>query len=163
MALLVALGLLVLALPAFCAPPRPTLVQVLKSERVLRVYAGDQVLASYPVALGGQPLGHKTRQGDRRTPEGRYMLDYRNPRSAYFLSIHVSYPDRADREQARRRGVDPGGDIMIHGQPNNAAFRQYLQLRPGLDWTDGCIALSDADMQALWDLIPVPLPIEILP
>ncbi len=162
---------LLLATLATCAPAqaatpaavRASHIVVDKAARRLSVYAGDTLLASYAVALGGNPLGHKTREGDRRTPEGDYVLDYKNAASAYYRSIHISYPNAADRRQARARGVAPGGDIMIHGQPNNAAFRAWLQLNPGVDWTDGCIALSDADMQALWERVRVPLPIRINP
>ena len=154
---------LAIAGSAASATPRATRIHVDKSERKLLVYSNDQLIATYPVALGRSPLGHKTQEGDKKTPEGKYVLDYKNPNSAYFLSIHVSYPNSADKQQARRRGVSPGGDIMIHGQPGDLKFRKYLQTYPGLDWTDGCIALSDANMKALWDMVRVPVPIEITP
>ena len=156
-------ALLLWAGAASAAPPKATLVKVDKAGRTLQVFAGQTLLATYPIVLGRNPVGHKTREGDKRTPEGRYVLDYKNPRSAYHLSIHVSYPNAADRAQARAQGVPPGGDIMIPGQPNNAAFRRYLELRPPYDWTDGCIALSNADMKALWDQVQVPVPIQIDP
>ena len=148
---------------AASATPRATRIHVDKSERKLSVYSNDRVIATYPIALGRTPLGHKTQEGDKKTPEGKYVLDYKNPNSAYFLSIHVSYPNSADKQQARNRGVSPGGDIMIHGEPGDLEFRKYLQTYPGLDWTDGCIALSDANMKALWDMVRVPVPIEITP
>lgn len=134
-----------------------------KSERKLQVYVGDQVVATYAVALGIQPVGAKQREGDKKTPEGNYLLDYKKADSAYFRAIHVSYPDRADRERARRAGVPPGGLIMIHGQPNEVRVREAIKRWPYPDWTDGCIALSDADMQALWERVRVPTPIEIRP
>ncbi len=146
-----------------CATPRASRIHVDKSERMLSVYSGEQLLATYPVVLGRNPLGHKRQEGDKRTPEGHYVLDYKNPKSAYFLSIHVSYPNAADKRQARRRGVSPGGAIMIHGQPADPEFQRFLRAYPHFDWTDGCIALSNADMQALWDVVDVPVSIEITP
>lgn len=163
MRLIAALLALAIAGSAVSANPRATRIHVDKSERKLFVYSGDRLVATYPIVLGRNPLGHKTQEGDRKTPEGRYVLDYKNPGSAYFLSIHVSYPNPADRQQARRRGVSPGGDIMIHGQPGDPVFRKLLQAYPRFDWTDGCIALSDADMKSLWDMVSVPVPIEITP
>ena len=144
-------------------PTLATKVRVDKSERKLYVYAGEQLLATYRVALGINPAGHKQREGDRRTPEGRYLLDYKNPHSAYFRSSHISYPNAADRAAARRLGVAPGGAIMIHGQPNDPEVRRRVRLYPSADWTDGCIALSDRDMDALWKSVRVPIPIEITP
>lgn len=144
--------------------PRPAdRIVVDKSERKLQVYVGAEVVATYAVALGLQPVGAKQREGDKKTPEGHYLLDYKKADSAYFRAIHVSYPDRADRERARRAGVPPGGLIMIHGQPNDARVREAIQRWPYPDWTDGCIALSNADMQALWERVRVPTPIEIRP
>jgi murein L,D-transpeptidase YafK len=134
-----------------------------KSERTLTVKSNGKVLATYPVVFGINPVGHKQRQGDRRTPEGKYVLDYQNPGSAYYRSIHISYPNAADRAAARRAGVSPGGDIMIHGQPNDPRIRANIERWPNSDWTDGCIALSNADMRKLWNQVRVPVPIEITP
>lgn len=144
-------------------PTRATKIRVDKSDRRLYVYAGERMVASYRVALGINPVGHKQREGDRKTPEGRYLLDYKNAYSAYYRSIHISYPNAADRAAARKRGVAPGGAIMIHGQPNDPATRRRVRLYPWPDWTDGCIALSDQDMDALWKMVRVPIPIEITP
>jgi murein L,D-transpeptidase YafK len=96
-------------------------VRVDKSERRMELLAKDVVLQTYHIALGASPLGHKQQQGDERTPEGRYILDWRNPKSAFTTSIHISYPNDADQERAREAGVPPGGDIMIHGQPRDLA------------------------------------------
>lgn len=143
------------------AAQRVDLVRVDKSERTLWLMRGDAVVARFPVALGGNPVGHKQREGDRRTPEGRYVLDFRKRDSAFFRALHVSYPNADDRARAKRAGVAPGGAIMIHGQPNGmGALAAVTQRR---DWTDGCIALSNADMQRVWDLVRVPVPIEIVP
>ena len=132
-----------------------------KSERKLYLMRGDTVVRSYKVALGLNPVGHKERSGDFRTPEGSYRLIRRNPRSDYFLSIQVSYPNDADIKRARRNHWDAGGSIMIHGLPNQLKHEPtYYESR---DWTDGCIAVSNADMVEIWMLTPDYAPIEILP
>ena len=107
------------------------------------------------------PNGPKQREGDFRTPEGKYFLDDRNVNSDYFLSIHVSYPNDQDRARARAQGVDPGGQIMIHGLPNEPRYdvRHYLDT----DWTDGCIAVSNSDMVDIWLMTRESTPIEIRP
>lgn len=153
--------LLLAGAPAFAQSPTITLVRVEKSARTLSLLHGDSVVQRFPIRLGGAPIGHKQREGDRRTPEGRYMLDYRNPNSAFFRSIHISYPNARDRANARRLGVSPGGAIMIHGQPNGLPGPVSAAIP--YDWTDGCIALSNDDMATLWSLLRLPTPIEILP
>ena len=107
------------------------------------------------------PRGHKQQEGDFRTPEGSYFIEAKNPDSDYFLSLKVSYPNAADLAHARERGVDPGGQIMIHGLPNEPKFDEASYR--GLDWTDGCIAVSNSDMVDLWRLTTVAMPIEIRP
>ena len=119
------------------------------------------MLRSYRVSLGLRPEGHKQREGDFRTPEGRYLLDSRNPRSDFFLSIRVSYPNERDRARARKAGVPPGGLIMIHGLPNEPRWTPEHYARE--DWTDGCIALSNADMMEVWMLVTDGTPIDIRP
>jgi murein L,D-transpeptidase YafK len=136
-------------------------VLVRKSERRLYLLRHGEILRSYRVALGLIPDGPKERAGDFRTPEGRYQLTRRNSRSDYFLSIQVSYPNADDVRRARRDHVNPGGSIMIHGLPN-------LQRHPpdyyaAADWTDGCIAMSNADMVELWLMVQDNTPIDILP
>jgi len=136
-------------------------VVVRKSERRLLLMHGGNVVRAYHVQLGLNPVGQKERSGDFRTPEGYYRLERRNARSDYFLSIKVSYPNEADLKRARTHHWDTGGSIMIHGLPN------YLKHEPEYyenhDWTDGCIALSNADMTEFWMLIPDDVPIDILP
>jgi murein L,D-transpeptidase YafK len=168
------LFLLLLILPvAACTPmqaqPPPTysppevsdlasLVRVYKAARTLDVWAGGRLLLSLTgIQLGRQPVGPKQFEGDGRTPEGRYLIDWRNPQSAYHLSLHVSYPDGRQVASARAQGRSAGGMIMIHGQPNG------YQGRADGDWTDGCIAVSDAEIEALWDIVPDGTPVEILP
>jgi murein L,D-transpeptidase YafK len=132
-----------------------------KSRRELLLVSGQNVLRSYRIALGFDPVGHKVKEGDGRTPEGRYAIDWRNPRSAYHLSLRISYPNEADRVRAGELAVDPGGDIMIHGLPNgvDAAERGH----PERDWTRGCIAVSDAEMEEIWDLVADGTAVEINP
>jgi murein L,D-transpeptidase YafK len=136
-------------------------VLVVKSERKLYLLKAGRILREFEVALGLVPQGHKQREGDYRTPEGRYRLEGRNPSSDYFLSIRVSYPNAEDRARARAAGFDPGGQIMIHGQPNvpKRDERSYK----GWDWTDGCIAVSNSDMVDIWLMTSESTPIEIRP
>ena len=136
-------------------------VVVNKSERTLYLYRGDDVLREFEIALGLMPEGHKEREGDFRTPEGNYRLTNRLADSDYFMAIQVSYPNRADVAHARKLGVSPGGAIMIHGQPThpNKSAAYYANY----DWTDGCIAVSNAAMIEIWQLTKPNTPIAILP
>jgi len=132
-----------------------------KSERVLQLMKGGEVLRTFKIALGIRPEGDKREEGDFKTPEGHYMLDSRNPKSDFFLSIHVSYPNASDSREARARGVSPGGAIMIHGQPNEPKRSEaYYRSQ---DWTNGCIAVSNSDMIDIWLMTPDNTPIEIHP
>jgi hypothetical protein len=132
-----------------------------KGERRLTLLASGQPIAEYPIRLGLNPNGRKEREGDFRTPEGLYILSRRNPRSDFFLSVGVSYPNDADLARARRAGVKPGGSIMIHGQPN--VPRKAPDYYASNDWTDGCIAVSNSDMVDIWLRTQVGIPIEIRP
>ncbi len=143
------------------AVDKADMVLVIKSKRMLMLMKDGEIFKTYKVALGKQPTGHKTRQGDRRTPEGRYILDSRNPKSKYYLAIHISYPNEADILSARNRGVSPGGDIMIHGLP--AASAAVGELQSYLDWTDGCIAVTNPEMEEIWQFVSDGTPIEIRP
>jgi len=146
---------------AVAAERTPDRIVVIKSERKLMLMAGDSVLRSMRVSLGLMPRGPKRQEGDFRTPEGRYVIEAKNPDSDYFLSLKVSYPNVEDLDQARKLGVDPGGQIMIHGLPNQPTDDAASYL--GRDWTDGCIAVSNSDMVDLWRLTSVSMPIEIRP
>ena len=137
-------------------------VLVKKAERKLYLYVEDQLVKSYRIGLGKQPSGHKKREGDSRTPEGLYTLDWRNPSSKFFRSIHVSYPNIVQSRNAQEAGVNPGGEIMIHGQPNGWSERIKLTFGEK-DWTEGCIALENQDMIELWDLVRDGTPIKIDP
>lgn len=136
-------------------------VVVQKADRKLHLMRDGEAFRSFDIALGIVPLGHKEEEGDNKTPEGRYWLDMRNPNSDYFLSIRISYPDATDRQKARQKGLDPGGQIMIHGQPNNPTYSAAYYRRA--DWTNGCIAVSNSDMIDIWLMTPDRVPIEILP
>jgi murein L,D-transpeptidase YafK len=143
------------------ALPLADRVVVRKSERQLLLMRAGEVLRSYKVALGLRPEGHKQFEGDYRTPEGAYRLTRRNPNSEYFLSIQVDYPNARDVERARRQGLKPGGAIMIHGQPNTP--RKPRDYYSNVDWTEGCIAVSNSDMVEIWLMTPPDTPIEIHP
>jgi murein L,D-transpeptidase YafK len=156
--LLLTSGLLLFAQDARVGVDR---VVVYKHERKLVLMSRGKELRSYKVALGGEPVGPKTRQGDHRTPEGLYVLDSRNPNSHFYKAFHVSYPSSKDIETAKKLGVSPGGDIMLHGLPKDYAWLGKTQALH--DWTDGCIAVSNQEMDELWNLIRVGTPIEIKP
>jgi murein L,D-transpeptidase YafK len=164
---LIARLLLILSLSALpvvachATPGAVDFVRVDKSERTLYLLSGKNVVAHFPVVLGGAPVGPKQREGDKRTPEGRYVLDLKKQDSAFFRAIHISYPNAGDLSRAKQQGVDPGSAIMIHGQTNGLGWLSFLSQR--LDWTNGCIALSNEDMQQVWNLVQVPTPIEITP
>lgn len=136
-------------------------VVVRKSERKLLLLRNGDVLRTYKVALGLRPEGHKQYEGDFRTPEGLYRLTRRNPNSEYFLSIQIDYPNHDDTLRARRHGHRPGGSIMIHGQPN--VPRKPREYYSNVDWTEGCIAVSNSDMVEIWLMTPADTPIEIQP
>lgn len=136
-------------------------VVVYKERRVLQLFQGERLLREFPIALGGNPVGHKVQEGDRRTPEGRYVLDWRNDASSFYRSMHVSYPAPGDLQAAAARGVDPGGMIMVHGQPNYLGWLAFLTQK--FDWTDGCIAVTNAEMDEIWDMVPNNTAIEINP
>ena len=136
-------------------------VLVEKSKRQLHLLRNGKPFRTFKIALGLAPEGDKEQEGDQKTPEGYYILDARNPDSDYFLSIHISYPNASDRREARKKGVDPGSAIMIHGQPNDPNFSAAYYARE--DWTNGCIAVSNSDMIDIWLMTPDSVPIEIVP
>jgi murein L,D-transpeptidase YafK len=145
----------------WASPDRADRIVVKKGERKLYLMRSDDVIAEYPIRLGLNPYGPKQREGDFRTPEGVYHLSRRNPNSNFYLSLEVSYPNFADRARARSTGAQPGGLIMIHGQPN--VPRKSAEYYANNDWTDGCIAVSNSDMRDIWMRTDVGIPIEIRP
>lgn len=143
------------------APRNVDLIRVDKSDRRLELLRDGEVLKTYHVSLGANPVGHKQREGDERTPEGRYRIDWRKPGSQFYRALHISYPNAEDRRAASRLGVSPGGAIMIHGQPNGWGWAApFLSV---VDWTDGCIAVSNREMKEIWNAVPDGTPIEITP
>jgi murein L,D-transpeptidase YafK len=134
---------------------------VYKSERKLVLLSDGKEVRSYKVALGGEPVGPKGRQGDHRTPEGVYVLDSRNPNSHFYKAFHISYPNARDIAVAKKLGVSPGGDIMLHGLPKEYAWVGKAHALH--DWTDGCVAVANGEMDEIWKLVRVGTPIEIKP
>ena len=115
----------------------------------------------YHVTFGANPKGHKLQEGDERTPEGKYILDYKKVDSAFYKSIHISYPNEQDRKKAKEKGVNPGGAIMIHGQKNGFGWLYFISRF--INWTDGCISVSNKAMDEIWESVEVGTPIEIKP
>lgn len=143
------------------SPPQADKVVVQKAERQLLLMNEGHVFARYPIALGSNPLGHKRKRGDGRTPEGRYVLDWRNDESSFYRSIHISYPAPRDRRRAATKGVDPGDAIMIHGLPDK--YRWMGPHHTVADWTNGCIAVTNAQIDRIWKRVPDGTPILIHP
>lgn len=137
------------------------LVLVDKTARTLSLLSNGEVINQFRIALGPKPRGHKQQAGDERTPEGQYVLDFKNDQSDFYKSIRISYPNPDDSAYAQARGVDPGGAIMIHGLPND------LEMSPNLvqlyNWTDGCIAVTNEEMDKIWAAVEVGTPIRIMP
>ncbi len=136
-------------------------VVVIKKERLLELYKNGEVVKSYRVALGRQPVGPKVYAGDYRTPEGTYYLNWRNAHSKFHRSLHISYPNAEDRLKAKSLGLSPGSDIMIHGLP--AGFDDLGEWHTKVDWTKGCIAVTNSEIDEIWKLVPDGTPIEIRP
>jgi murein L,D-transpeptidase YafK len=154
-ALLLAVG------PASEPTLRADRVLVLKKERTLQLLQRGKVIKTYNVALGVEPRGPKARQGDHKTPEGLYVLDFRNSHSQFHKAIHISYPSERDRATARRNGVAPGGDVFVHGLPNGSSWLGSSHRLK--DWTNGCIAVTNEEIDEIWVLVPDGTPIEIKP
>lgn len=159
--ILIALLTLILGLASGCSRfieydgPVVTRIEVFKGQRLMAFYSGEEVLETFEFELGFAPEGHKVQEGDGRTPEGEYIIDRRNPNSEYYLSIGINYPNEADIAAAREAGVNPGGDIFIHGTPR--PFRRQD------DWTAGCIAVTNAEMRRIYAMVQDGTPIGIYP
>lgn len=137
--------------------PEVTRVVVMKADRRMYLLHHNQVLKDFRIDLGFAPVGHKEREGDGRTPEGRYYVDRRNPNSSFHLSLGLSYPNPLDRERASSMGVSPGGDIFIHGGPRRGIDRN------GPDWTAGCIAVKNREMERIYAMVRDGTPVDIFP
>ncbi|WP_299495078.1 L,D-transpeptidase family protein [uncultured Shewanella sp.] len=156
------IGLFLISLSAHArSPNKADLVIVTKSKLELSVFQKGKLLKQFHIALGRNPIGPKRARGDKRTPEGRYTLDYKKTDSAYYRAIHISYPNAEDLRHSRINGLDPGGQIMIHGQDPNSTIP--VSKRQKFNWTDGCIALTNKDIDELWQLLDEGTPIVIHP
>jgi murein L,D-transpeptidase YafK len=156
------LALVLLAAQARAADkPLADRILIVKSSRTMTLFSGEKVLRTYKVALGTVPRGPKRIEGDHKTPEGIYTIDAKNPQSRFHLSLHISYPSAVDREQARKLGARPGGAIMIHGLEKHFAYLGALHRQT--DWTDGCVAVTNAEIEEIWTMVPVGTRVEIRP
>lgn len=136
-------------------------VVIEKSTKTLFLMKKGKIFKQYHVVLGAHPRGHKQKQGDERTPEGNYILDFKNSHSGFHKAIHISYPNTQDKKQARKIHVNPGGAIMIHGQKNGFEWLSFAAQY--FNWTDGCIAVKNKDMDEIWNAVRPGTPIEIKP
>jgi murein L,D-transpeptidase YafK len=136
-------------------------IVIVKHERTLTLMSGRKALKTYRIALGSEPVGPKHQQGDHKTPEGSYVLDRRNARSRYYRSIHITYPAAEQRAEAVKAGTDPGAGVMIHGLPNG--FGRLGSRHRTLDWTEGCVAVTDEEMDEIWEAVDDGTPIDIKP
>ncbi len=136
-------------------------VLVKKSELKMYILSKGETVKEYSISLGANPKGHKEQEGDKRTPEGKYFLDYKKSDSAFYKAIHISYPNKEDKLRAKEKGVSPGGLIMIHGQKNGMGDLWWIS--KNFNWTNGCIAVSNSEMDEIWKLVNVGTPIEIQP
>jgi murein L,D-transpeptidase YafK len=148
--------------PAFASVIKADKIVVIKNKRVILLMNNGEILKAYKVSLGKHPIGHKLRQGDQKTPEGTYVIDSRILDSKFYLALHISYPNDSDIRKAQDLGVDPGGDIMIHGLPNGLG-KKVGKLHRLTDWTDGCIAVTNSEMEEIWQIVPDGITIEIKP
>ena len=155
------LGVLALAASAPADIGKADRILVLKSERKLTLYREGKPLKTYLVALGGSPVGDKHCQGDQRTPEGTYRIELKNKASRFHRALRVSYPDATDRAEARKRGCSPGGDIMIHGLGKEFAY--LGKLHRASDWTLGCVAVTNEEIEEIWAAVEVGTVVEIRP
>lgn len=164
---LMAIAVVLLQRPPAISPPPPLppltgkvdRIVVEKSARRLTLWQNGKELRRYPIALGFTPVGDKLRQGDGKTPEGVFRIDRRNDRSKFHLSLGLDYPQAEDRARARAGGYDPGGDIMLHGQPN----AMPVGMKAKGDWTAGCIALTNAQIEEIWQVAAVGTVVEVRP
>jgi murein L,D-transpeptidase YafK len=151
-----------LARETWPTPENPVdFLRVVKSKRLLEAWRNDRIVRTFRISLGSNPIGHKQQEGDERTPQGWYTLDYRKSDSVAYKAFHISYPNAEDRARAKAAGVRPGGSIMVHGQWDGFGWLGWLI--QNYDWTDGCIGLRNEDMDALWRIVGWNTPIQIVP
>jgi murein L,D-transpeptidase YafK len=158
---LASISVLVADKPPATAAKKAVRIVVEKSTRTMKLMLGSEILKTCKVALSTEPVGAKEREGDHKVPEGHYVIDSKNSHSRFHLALHVSYPNAADRKKARTLGVKPGGDIEIHGLGSKYGWVGSLHLQS--NWTDGCIAVTNAEIEEIWPLVVVGTPLEIRP
>lgn len=159
----VIIAMLLMSFPVMAADKTIDNILVEKSARKMYLRQGENTIKEYNIRLGPNPIGHKEQEGDGKTPEGKYTISGRNPKSAYHLALRVSYPNAADKSHAAVKKVSPGGDIMIHGYPNYASNAIFDAVHNNYDWTAGCIAVTDKEIEEIWQLVPNGTLIEIKP
>ncbi|MFP3983645.1 MAG: murein L,D-transpeptidase family protein [Desulfurivibrionaceae bacterium] len=155
----IAITILILLMTTGFVSADVDLVKVDKSERKMYLLKGGKVIREYNVAFGANPQGHKRQQGDEKTPEGTYTLDSRKEDSSFYRAMHISYPNEIDKRNARKRGVSPGGCIMVHGQQNGLG--RLTPILQEINWTDGCIALTNSEMDEFMEFVDVGTKIRI--
>jgi murein L,D-transpeptidase YafK len=143
------------------SPKQADRIVIEKSKRTMTLMSGGALLKTYKVALGGQPVGAKQRIGDHKTPEGLYVVDQKKAASQFHRALHISYPNARDRENAHKLSVSPGGDVEIHGL--GAKYGWVGAAHRQMDWTDGCIAVTNEEIDEIWPLVAVGTPVEIKP
>jgi len=158
---LVALSILFLLAHALAGQPHADRIIIVKSTYTMTLMTGCKALKTYKIALGTAPVGAKEIEGDHKTPEGNYTIDARNPQSRFHLALHISYPSATDKARARQKGALPGGNIMIHGLEKRFAYLGPLHRQA--DWTDGCIAVTNSEIEEIWQLAPLGARVEIRP
>jgi murein L,D-transpeptidase YafK len=136
-------------------------ILIRKSAHTMTLFKGQSILKIYKIAIGRSPIGPKTRAGDHKTPEGEYIVDAKKGTSRFYLALHLSYPNAVDQERARRLGLKPGGNVEIHGIEKGLGW--IGGLHRSFDWTDGCIAVTDPEIEEIWKRVPVGTPVEIRP
>lgn len=141
--------------------PKIDAVLVKKSEKKMYLLAEGKLIKEFNVVFGANPEHHKQKEGDERTPEGKYILDYKKENSSFYKAIHISYPNEDDKTHAEHLGVNPGGSIMVHGQKNGLGWLSWISQR--FNWTDGCIAVTNKEIDEIWELVNEGTPIEIQP
>ena len=150
-----------MSVPCTAEDKKVDLVFVDKSDAKMQLMLKGETVKAYSVVFGANPTGHKEKEGDERTPEGKYILDYKKADSSFHKAIHISYPNEEDKARAKENGLNPGGLIMIHGQRNGLGWLSWVT--QWFNWTDGCIAVTNAQMDEIWELVDVGTPIEIVP
>jgi murein L,D-transpeptidase YafK len=156
-----AVAIMGLCLASTAKQPQADKILIIKSAHTMSLLSGDKILKTYNVALGTVPAGPKRTEGDHKTPEGNYIIDAKNPQSQFHLSLHISYPSPEDRQRATKLRAQPGGAIMIHGLAKQFAYLGPLHRQ--VDWTDGCVAVTNAEIEEIWKLVPVGTRVEIRP